>query len=427
MTKISPVRGMSDILPEDINTWQFIESTWQKIAKRYGFQEIRMPLLEDINLFKRSIGDVTDIVQKEMFVLKDRDGNELALRPEGTASCVRACLTNNLFNLNSQQKLWYQGPMFRYERPQKGRYRQFHQIGVESFGIESYEAELEHIITLHKFWEELGIRDKVVLQINSIGQKHSRLNYITALQHYFNSYLDALTPEEVERLGRNPLRLLDSKNPKLQEIIKSAPSLIDYIDDESKDDLNNLLRNLDQLGINYFVNNRIVRGLDYYNKTVYEWVTTELGAQGAVAAGGRFDSLINQLGGMDSYASGFAIGIERVFLLMQNSNLNKSKQLHAYLITVGDDASLKRIAIGERIRQLCPKINLEVNLSTGSVKSRFKKADQSGATVALIIGEDELKDDKITIKFLRNHFEQMLVPINELNSYLIKNQVLEAK
>jgi histidyl-tRNA synthetase len=376
-----------------------------------------MPILEKTDLFSRSIGEVTDIVEKEMYTFEDRNGDSLTLRPEGTASCVRACLENGLLH-NQTQKLWYAGPMFRHERPQKGRYRQFHQIGVETFGLAGPDIDAELIFMTARLWKELGL-DGIRLEINSLGSSEARAAYRDQLVAYLSAHEDLLDEDSQRRLHTNPLRILDSKNPDMQAMIEKAPHLIEHLDEESQQHFERLKALLDAAGIEYTINTRLVRGLDYYCKTVFEWVTDRLGAQGTVCAGGRFDGLVEQLGGRASPASGFAMGIERLIALLEESGIESSAAgPHAYLVMFGEDAELRGMQLAEQCRNQVPGLQLVVNCGAGSFKSQFKRADRSGAAWALILGEDELAANTIAVKDLRGDSEQQNIAQSELANWL---------
>lgn len=410
---------MNDVLPTDSPLWQYIEGIVTDILSRYGYQEIRFPIVESTELFKRSIGEVTDIVEKEMYTFEDRNGDSLTLRPEGTACCVRACEENGLL-YNQTQRLWYIGPMFRHERPQKGRYRQFHQIGVETFGMHGPDIDAETLLLSARILRELGVTPHVQLQINSLGSNDARSNYKQALVSYLDSVKDKLDEDSKRRLETNPLRILDSKDSNTQSLLDNAPVLLDYLDDESRLHFEGLKQLLDAAGIEYMVNPRLVRGLDYYGKTAFEWVTDKLGAQSTVCAGGRYDALVEQLGGKSTPAVGFGIGLERLILLVQAVNVVPEKldqQADVFLVAVGDVQSTA-MRLAERIRDELPFIRLIVNCGGGNFKSQFKKADKSGADVALILGEDEAKAGKLTIKFLREESEQQTLSFDEAISWL---------
>ena len=416
--KLTSIRGMHDVLPQDSGFWQLFEKTMQNIVQQYGYQEIRMPIVEKTELFKRSIGEVTDIVEKEMYTFADRNGDSLTLRPEGTASCVRAGIEHGLLH-NKTQRLWYMGPMFRHERPQKGRYRQFHQIGVETFGIASADIDAELIMMSARFWQALGIDEHVSLEINSLGSSQCRQAYREKLITYFEQHLDVLDEEATHRLHLNPLRILDSKNLKMQAVIEAAPKLINELDDESKQHFDRLLTLLDSANISYKINTRLVRGLDYYSKTVFEWVTTKLGAQGTVCAGGRYDGLVKQLGAKETPAAGFAMGIERLLALVEEINpYDKIAQADIYVVVMGEKAQAYAMNVAETLRRQVPSCNILVNCGGGSAKSQFKKADQSNALYAFIIGEQEMLDNTVSIKNLKERKEQELVPKDQLCAFI---------
>lgn len=417
---IQAIRGMNDILPEDTPVWLYLEEQVRQVLAAYGYSEIRMPILEKTDLFKRSIGEVTDIVEKEMYTFEDRNGDSLTLRPEGTAGCVRAAIENGLL-YNQVHRLWYMGPMFRHERPQKGRYRQFHQIGVETFGLDGPDIDAELIMMSARLWQELGIADDVTLQINSLGSATSRAAYRSTLVEYFGFHLDALDEDSKRRLHTNPLRILDSKNPAMQEIIAGAPKLTEHLDDGSREHFDALLVILDAAGITYEVNPCLVRGLDYYGKTVFEWVTSKLGAQGTICAGGRFDGLVEQLGGKPTSAAGFAMGVERLTSLLKLEHVPVECYLpHAYLVRMGEGSQLAGMKLAEQLRNAMPDLRLKVHCGGGSFKSQFKQADKSGARLALILGESEVADGTIGIKFLREEQEQKTMAVGELVSFLKK-------
>ena len=395
---LQAVRGMNDITPEDTPYWQQLESTVRSVLASYGYQEIRFPIVEKTELFKRSIGEVTDIVEKEMYTFDDRNGDSLTMRPEGTACCVRASIQNGLLH-NQLQRLWYMGPMFRHERPQKGRYRQFHQVGVETFGMAGPDVDAELILMTARFWQKLGL-DDLELQINSLGTKESRAAYRETLVAYFNEHLDELDDDSRRRLNTNPLRILDSKNPALSGLIESAPKLMEYLDDESREHFNVLCGLLDDAGVSYRVNPCLVRGLDYYSRTVFEWVTDKLGAQGTVCAGGRFDGLVEQLGGKPVPAAGFAMGLERLLELVRD-NLTPANVPHVYLVLAGEKAQTKGLILAEQWRNAVPELRLMTHCGGGSIKSQFKKADKSGAQIALVLGDDEVEQGTVSVKILR--------------------------
>ena len=418
---IQAIRGMNDILPEQTPYWQYVENTFRQLMQSYAYQEIRMPIVENTALFKRSIGEVTDIVEKEMYTFDDRNGDSLTLRPEGTASCVRAAMQHGLLH-NQIQRLWYTGPMFRHERPQKGRYRQFHQFGVETFGLNGPDIDAELILMSNRLWQNLGMSDDVTLELNSLGSSAARKEYKEVLVKYFEAHQAELDEDSQRRLHTNPLRILDSKNPEMQKLNENAPKLIEHLDDESKQDFDVLCKILDDAGVAYKINSRLVRGLDYYSKTVFEWVTDKLGAQGTVCAGGRFDGLVEQLGGKPTPAIGFALGLERLIELLDiPENVQRSNNLNAYLVLVGDKASLQGMSLSEKWRNEVPGLKLQVNCGGGSIKSQMKKADKSGANIAFILGDDELEKNVITAKFLREKKEQEVIGLNEVVNYLKNN------
>lgn len=419
MKKIQAIRGMNDLLPSESPSWQYLEATVADVLQRYGYQEIRFPILEQTELFKRSIGEVTDIVEKEMYTFDDRNGESVTMRPEGTASCVRACEQNALLH-NQVQRLWYQGPMFRYERPQKGRLRQFHQIGVETFGMASPDIDVEMLLITARLWRELGISDAVTLQLNSLGTNESRAQYRAALVEYLSARREQLDEDSQRRLASNPLRILDSKTPDTQALLDGAPSLLEFLDEESRIHFEQLQTLLDAAGVRYEINPRLVRGLDYYSKTVFEWVTDKLGAQGTVCAGGRYDGLVEQLGGKPTPAVGFAMGMERLVLLLQELEVipeDVNQQVDVYLVAVGD-VGAAAVQLGEKLRDELPYLRLMTHCGGGSFKSQMKKADKSGAGVALILGEDEAQQGQVTIKHLREEKEQQTLPVVEAISLL---------
>ena len=422
MSNIRAIRGMNDILPGDTPYWQHLERSVSGVLASYGYAEIRLPVVEQTELFKRSIGEVTDIVEKEMYTFDDRNGESLTLRPEGTAGCVRAAIQQGL--LGVPQRLWYAGPMFRYERPQKGRQRQFHQIGAEAFGVATPDMDAELILLTARLWARLGIEDSVELQLNSIGNLAARQAYRAALVTHLEQHEQALDEDSQRRLHSNPLRILDSKNPDTQALLDSAPDLADYLDDESRDDFVRLRELLDAAGVSYVINPRLVRGLDYYNKTVFEWVTDRLGAQGTVCAGGRYDGLVQQLGGKSTPGVGFAMGMERLVLLLQETGALSAvdANLDAYVVSVGSDAQRAALAQVEQLRSGMPDLNMLQHTGGGSFKSQLKKADKSAARVALIWGEDEVAAGTVTLKPLREsggeRQAQQTVPVEQLQAVL---------
>ncbi len=411
--KIQSIRGMNDLLPENSPLWQFVEETMRSTVRGYGYHEIRMPVVEKTDLFKRSIGEVTDIVEKEMYTFEDRNGESLTLRPEGTAGCVRAMVENSLLR-GQTQRLWYMGPMFRHERPQRGRYRQFHQLGVEVFGLEGPDVDAELIAISARIWRALGIRN-VTLQINSLGSAESRQTYREELVAYFNAHHAELDEDSRRRLETNPLRILDSKNPEMAELVRQAPVLEASLNGEDRAHFESLKSLLDSMGVEYEVNPRLVRGLDYYGRTVFEWVTDLLGAQGTICAGGRYDGLVEQIGGKATPAVGFAIGLERLVELMGEQSLPfESHHPDAYLVLAGEQAAADGLTIAEQLRERIPGLKLVSNLGGGGFKAQFKRADRSGARVALVLGEDELSSGTITIKDLQGRDEQQTVPLDDV-------------
>jgi len=418
---IQAIRGMNDLLPTQAPRWQTIEATLRTILESYGYQEIRMPIVEKTELFCRSIGEVTDIVEKEMYTFADRNGDSLSLRPEGTACCVRAGIEHGLF-YNQIQRLWYMGPMFRHERPQKGRLRQFHQIGAEVYGLAGADIDAELILMLARFWKLLGLQD-ISLQINSLGSANARAMYREHLVTYFSAQAHLLDEDSKRRLQSNPLRILDSKNPELQSLIQGAPQLIDHLDAESQAHFAELRAILDAAGVSYTVNPRLVRGLDYYNRTVFEWVTQSLGAQGTVCAGGRYDSLVEQIGGQSTPAIGFALGLERlVALLEQQATPVRDTSPHAYFILAGNEALVRQgLLFAEQLRDALPQLRILTHCGGGSFKNQFKRADKSGARFALILGEEELANQKITLKSLRQTEAQQTFSVAGLIEYLAQH------
>lgn len=402
---VQAIRGMNDILPEQTGVWQQVEATVRTLLASYGYSEIRMPVLEKTELFKRSIGEVTDIVEKEMYTFDDRNGDSLTLRPEGTAGCVRACIEHGLLH-NQTQRLWYLGPMFRHERPQKGRYRQFHQIGVEAFGMAGPDIDAEQILMTARLWKQLGLTE-VRLELNSLGTSEARAAYRGILVDYFSAHREQLDEDSQRRLTTNPLRILDSKNPGMQDLIEAAPQLAEHLDAESREHFAALCATLDAAGVAYRVNPRLVRGLDYYGRTVFEWVTDRLGSQGTVCAGGRYDGLVEYLGGKPTPAFGFALGLERLIALLIDLGVHPQPETaHAYLVLVGATAERQGPVLGERLRDAVPGLRLQVNCGGGSFKSQFKRADRSGAAWALILGEDEVANGRLGIKPLRGDAPQ---------------------
>ena len=422
-TKIQAIRGMNDILPTQTPVWQYLETTVKELLSAYGYAEIRMPIVEQTSLFKRSIGEVTDIVEKEMYTFEDRNGDSLTLRPEGTASCVRACEEHGLL-YNQTQRLWYTGPMFRHERPQKGRYRQFYQFGIETFGIASPDIDAEVIMLSARLWQQLGLTDAVTLQLNTLGSNEARANYRDALTAYLSERADQLDADSQRRLNTNPLRVLDSKDPATQALLVDAPKLHDYLDQESIEHFAELRRVLDAAGIQYEINQRLVRGLDYYCKTVFEWVTDKLGAQGTVCAGGRYDGLVEQLGGKPTPAVGFAMGVERLILLLDTLELVPEEVLNTldvYVCPVGENASLNALLLADHLRKEHSWLRIQTHCGGGSFKSQLKKADKSGARFALLLGEDEVANNSVTIKDLRTDAEQQTLPLETVADWLAEH------
>lgn len=419
MKKIQSIRGMNDLLPEDSPCWQYLESTVSELLSRYGYGEIRFPILEPTELFKRTIGEVTDIVEKEMYTFDDRNGDSVTLRPEGTAGCVRACEQHGL-TYNQIQRLWYQGPMFRYERPQKGRLRQFHQIGAEVFGLKGPDIDAEMITMTWRLWQQLDLTDVVTLQLNTLGTSESRGSYRDALVAYLEQRKDQLDEDSQRRLSSNPMRILDSKNADTQALLNDAPVLHDFLDDESLQHFDQLRGLLDAVGIPYEVNPRLVRGLDYYGKTVFEWVTSSLGAQGTVCAGGRYDGLVEQLGGRSTPAVGFAMGVERLVLLLDAAGVvpdSIARQVDVYLVAAGD-VQAEALKLGEELRTHCSTLRVQNHCGGGNLKKQMKKANESGAIVALILGENEVASGEVAIKFLREDKQQQLVSVVEVANFL---------
>ncbi len=419
---IQAVRGMNDILPPDTLTWQHIEHVFRRVLQGHGYQEIRTPILEKTELFKRAVGEVTDIVEKEMYTFADRNEDSLTLRPEGTACCVRAGIEHGLL-YNQTPRFWYTGPYFRHERPQKGRYRQFHQTAVEVFGLATPDIDAEVIMMSAIILEKLGLSDHVTLQINSLGSNEARAAYRKKLVKYLESHENQLDEDSQRRLHKNPLRILDSKNPKMAHLIQNAPRLIDHLDDESKSHFELLQKYLTDAGIEFEINPCLVRGLDYYSKTVFEWVSDKLGAQATVCAGGRYDGLVQQLGGKATPAMGFAFGLERLVLMMEHSqkSLKPNYTPHAYFITDGDDAFGAALRMAKYLRNKVSGLRLILHCGGGSVKNQFKKADKSGAEFAIIIGEHEMKTHSVSLKNLRQDLPQQTIYQDELSEYLKLN------
>lgn len=406
---IQAIRGMNDYLPADTAIWQRIEGTLKQVLASYGYSEIRLPIVEHTPLFSRAIGEVTDVVEKEMYTFEDRNGESLTLRPEGTAGCVRAGIEHGLL-YNQEQRLWYTGPMFRYERPQKGRYRQFHQMGVEVFGLQGPDVDAELIMMTARWWKALGIAEHVDLELNSIGSLDARANYRSALVAFLEQHQDVLDEDCKRRMYTNPLRVLDSKNPDIQKLLNDAPTLGEFLDEESHEHFSGLCALLDDAGINYRINQRLVRGLDYYNRTVFEWVTSSLGSQGTVCGGGRYDGLVEQLGGRATPAVGFAMGMERLVLLVQavNPEFEPTRIVDVYVIASGQGVQSAAMQLAEKLRDADPALKMMTNFGGGNFKKQFARADKWGARIALVLGEDEVKAGQVVVKDLRTGDQQTL-------------------
>ena len=415
---IQAIRGMNDCSPTESPLWQWIEGQVRQILSSYGYSEVRMPIVESTPLFARAIGEVTDVVSKEMYTFWDND-EQLTLRPEGTAGCVRAAIEHGWI-YNNEQRLWYMGPMFRHERPQKGRYRQFHQAGVEVFGIATPEIDAELIILTARLWKALGIDQHVSLQLNSIGSLEARANYRSALVAFLENHQDLMSEEEKERLVKNPLRILDTKNQALQDVLDGAPKLLDYLDDESREHFAQLCGLLDTVGIQYEINPKLVRGLDYYNRTVFEWVTSALGAQGTVCGGGRYDGLVEQLGGHATSGVGFAMGLERLVLLVQevNKSIPVKSAVDIYVVYQGEGTTLAAFQLAEKLRSELPHLSTMLHCSGGNFKKQFKRADKSGATLALVLGESEVQNNQVVVKHLLGAAEQQTIDVANLIEYV---------
>ena len=418
--KIQAIRGMNDLLPEASPRWQYLEQVVRSLLARYGYQEIRMPIVEQTALFKRSIGEVTDIVEKEMYTFEDRNSDSLTLRPEGTAGCVRAAEEHGLL-YNQQQRLWYQGPMFRHERPQKGRYRQFHQIGVETFGLNGPDIDAELILLSVRLWRELGILDHLTLELNTLGSAAARADYRQALTAYLQDFYSELDEDSQRRLSTNPLRILDSKSDSTQKILQGAPAFDQYLDDESRQHFAGLCQFLDAAGVTYKLNPLLVRGLDYYSKTVFEWTTTALGSQGTVCAGGRYDALVEQLGGKATPAVGFAMGVERLVLLLETLEVfpaELQQQLDVYLAASGQGADAYALLLAERLRSEQPSLRILTHCGGGSFKQQIKRADKSGAQLAILLGENEISQGIASVKYLREDKLQSEIALSELAGFI---------
>ncbi|MDO8704527.1 MAG: histidine--tRNA ligase [Sulfuricaulis sp.] len=414
---IQAVRGMNDLLPDTVERWQRIEAIARDVLHAYGYREIRLPIVEKSELFARSIGSLTDIVEKEMYSFEDRSGDNLTLRPEGTAGCVRAGIENGFLH-NQIQRLWYAGPMFRHERPQKGRYRQFHQMGVEAFGIDTPDIDAELIFLCARLWRALGL-EGLGLQLNSLGTPESRAVYRRELMRYLETQRGNLDEDSLRRMDKNPLRILDSKNPAMQEVIAKAPSLFDHLDDAARAHFEKLGEYLGQAGIAFTVNPRLVRGLDYYTRTVFEWTTDRLGAQSTVCAGGRYDGLVEQLGGKPAPAAGFALGMERLAELLAHQDLGaQPARPQIYLVLLGASAEQQGLVLAERLRDA--GLRIECNCGGGGLKAQLKRADRSGAHHALLLGEEEVRNNSVTVKNLRDSETQTQVAQNALIDFLKK-------
>ncbi|NRA72519.1 MAG: histidine--tRNA ligase [Gammaproteobacteria bacterium] len=416
---IQAIRGMNDILPHQTPLWQMAEQAIRDAVSSFGYSEIRMPIVESTDLFKRSIGEVTDIVEKEMYTFEDRNGDSLTLRPEGTACCVRAGNQHGLL-YNQEQRLWYTGPMFRHERPQKGRYRQFHQFGVEVYGIGDADADAEVLLLSQHLWQKLGMQDHVRLEINTLGDHAERATYRDLLIAFLEQHLDVLDEDAKRRMYSNPLRVLDTKNPAIQAILIDAPKLSECLGEESKQHFSKLCELLELAGIKYQINERLVRGLDYYNRTVFEWVTDSLGAQGTVLAGGRYDGLVEQLGGKATPAVGFAMGIERLVLMLEALELTENVKpvVDVYLTAMGDEAQQQSFIMSQKLRLAHPTLRIMKHCGGGNFKKQMKKADRSGASIALILGQDEIENQKVSVKYLREDKPQVTLSYAELSELL---------
>ena len=411
--KPKAIRGMNDVLPEVSGTWRYLQTIVREVVESYGYREIRLPLVEYTELFRRSIGEVTDIVEKEMYTFEDRNGESLTLRPEATASMVRAGITNGLLH-NQRQKLWTAGAMFRYEKPQKGRYRQFHQFDVEAMGYEGPDVDAELIIMCARMWRRLGL-ERLSLEINSLGTPECRARYREELVSYFSAVKSKLDEDSIRRLGKNPLRILDSKNPEMQGLIADAPVMLEFLDEESSRHFAGLKTLLDAAEVPYTVNPRLVRGLDYYNLTVFEWITDALGSQGSVCSGGRYDGLVEKLGGRPTPAIGWAMGIERLVGLYEACDGKpRIGTPDVYIVAVGEVATGRGFELAESLRDALPAVQVELNLGGGSFKTQLKRADKSGAEFAIILGEEEVARGEAGLKPLRSEEDQINVPLDDL-------------
>lgn len=418
---IQAIRGMNDLLPEDTSVWQQVESVLRQTLSSYGFNEVRMPIVEKTNLFCRAIGEVTDVVEKEMYSFEDRSGDHLSLRPEGTAGCVRSCLEHNLI-YNQEQRLWYMGPMFRHERPQKGRYRQFHQMGCEVFGLDGPDIDAQLISLTYTIWKKLGIEKELELQLNSLGSAEERLAYKVDLVKFLEAHFEDLDEDCKRRTYTNPLRVLDTKDEKVIEILKNAPKLSDYFGEQTRNHFEGLRKFLDNLGIKYVLNDRLVRGLDYYNLTVFEWVTTALGSQGTVCGGGRYDSLVEQLGGAPTKAVGFGMGMERLILLLTTlEKIKPNSNVDVYVLGSGENSELKMLEVSNLLRDALPTARVMTHCGGGNFKKQFKKANKLGAKVAVIIGEAEIANNSVTIKNMTDKdAEQFECPVAQATDAIAK-------
>jgi histidyl-tRNA synthetase len=420
LASIKAIRGMNDILPAQTPLWQFFEAQMKLVFDQYGYQEIRMPIAEKTDLFCRSIGEATDVVEKEMYTFADRNGDNMTLRPEGTASCVRAAQEHGL-TYNQVQRLWYHGPMFRYERPQKGRQRQFHQFGAEVYGLDGPDVDAELIIMTARLWRQLGLQDAVTLQLNTLGSSAARAAYRTDLVTFLQVNMHLLDTDSQRRVSTNPLRVLDSKDSNTQALLDGAPDFYGYLDDESRVHFQRLRELLDAADISYEINPRLVRGLDYYCKTVFEWVTDKLGAQGTVCGGGRYDGMIEQLGGKSTPAVGWAMGVERMILLlqeMQQEPAGLGQQADVYLAHMGDAASLRTMQLAEQLRSDIAGLRLLWHCGGGSLKNQMKKADRCGAKLVLIMGEDELAQGQIQLRPLQGQGEQQSISLDQVSAHV---------
>ena len=420
MSKITTLRGMNDLAPDEVRVWNSAEETIKKVFLSYGYEEIRFPIVEKTELFTRS-NESADIVTKEMYSFEDKGGESISLRPEGTAGCVRAAIDNDLIRVDSP-RLWYQGPMFRYERPQKGRSRQFQQSSAEVFGIRSAEIDAELIILSARIWKELGVEENINLEINNLGDEKTRKSYAISLQEYFKSYRNDLDDDSKRKLDENPLRILDSKSDFIQGLLNDAPKISEFISQDSQNEFNELCDLLKVADVKFSINQKLVRGLDYYNQTVYEWKTELLGAQDTVCGGGRYDDLVEELGGKPCPATGFSIGMERLILLIQAGtelNLDNTK-LDLFFVCLSKEGIQKAIMYSESLREKVTNLNIRINMGLESAGSQFKKADKSGAKSALILGEDELKSNTISIKDLRTKSDQETFSYEDLEKRIEK-------